>query len=177
MYYIPSFLTSYSVANFGCYSLKILVFTFAFKSLWVKKWMIHWLNYPIQIKSNHFYCHIPTAQLPWWVKFLWACSRQCKKKIIYIWTVHIYRTEDNVQKTHTYTQYTVYYKDILSYQLHIIHRMYTIYTLCSLYIVICEGATDYKLTADWLSSRWLCKGATDYAYTVLWMCFLYGVQW
>ncbi len=30
-----------------------------------------------------------------------------KKKTIYIWTVHIYRlTEDNVQNTHTYTQYT-----------------------------------------------------------------------
>ncbi len=32
-----------------------------------------------QIKSNHFYCHITTAQGPWWVKFLRACSRQCKK--------------------------------------------------------------------------------------------------
>ncbi len=29
--------------------------------------------------SNHFYCHITTAQVPWWVKFLWACSRQCRK--------------------------------------------------------------------------------------------------
>ncbi len=33
----------------------------------------------IDIKSNHFYCHITTAQVPWWVKFLWACSRQCRK--------------------------------------------------------------------------------------------------
>ncbi len=32
-----------------------------------------------KIKSNHFYCHITTAQVPWWVKFLWACSRQCRK--------------------------------------------------------------------------------------------------
>ncbi len=32
-----------------------------------------------QIKSNHFYCHITTAQVPWWVNFLRACSRQCKK--------------------------------------------------------------------------------------------------
>ncbi len=31
------------------------------------------------LKSNHFYCHITTAQVPWWVKFLWACSRQCRK--------------------------------------------------------------------------------------------------
>ncbi len=38
-----------------------------------------------QIKSNHFYCHITTAQVPWWVKFLRACSKQCKKnKTIYI---------------------------------------------------------------------------------------------
>ncbi len=41
--------------------------------------------------------------------------------------------------THTYTQYTVYYKD-------------TLYTVCAhstlsahLYVVICEGATDYTL--------------------------------
>ncbi len=33
----------------------------------------------VKIKSNHFYCHITTAQVPWWVKFLWACSRQCRK--------------------------------------------------------------------------------------------------
>ncbi len=32
-----------------------------------------------QNKSNHFYCHITTAQVPWWVEFLWACSRQCRK--------------------------------------------------------------------------------------------------
>ncbi len=33
-------------------------------------------------------------------------------------------TEDNVQNTHTYTQYTVYYKDILSYR-------YTLYIVCT----------------------------------------------
>ncbi len=31
-----------------------------------------------QIKSNHFYCHIITAHVPWWVKFLRACSIQCR---------------------------------------------------------------------------------------------------
>ncbi len=53
-----------------------------------------------QIKSNHFSVTSPTAQVPWWVKFLWACSRQCRKttdnlhmdrqckkqQTIYIWT-------------------------------------------------------------------------------------------
>ncbi len=53
-----------------------------------------------QIKSNHFYCHITTAQVPWWVKFLWACSRQCKKKTttttIYIWTDSAKKTTSNL---------------------------------------------------------------------------------
>ncbi len=41
--------------------------------------------------------------------------------------------------TYIYSVHTVYYKDILSYQ-------YTLYTVCThLYIVICEGATDYTL--------------------------------
>ncbi len=42
-------------------------------------------------------------------------------------------TEDNVQNTHTYTQYTVYYKDTLNDQRHIIHRMGTS-TLCTVSI-------------------------------------------
>ncbi len=42
-------------------------------------------------------------------------------------------TEDNVQNTHTYTQYTVYYKDTLNYQRHIIHCMGTS-TLCTVSI-------------------------------------------
>ncbi len=91
----------------------------------------------IQIKSNHFYCHITTAQVPWWVKFLWACSRQCKKnkKTIYIWTVHIYRLYRGqcAKYTYIYSVHIVYYKDILNYQLHIIHRMGTS-TLCTLSI-------------------------------------------
>ncbi len=28
--------------------------------------------------------------------------------------------------------------------------MYTIYTSCSLYIVICEGATDYAYAVSWM---------------------------
>ncbi len=180
----------------------------------------------LQIKSNHFYCHITTAQVPWWVKFLWACSRQCKKttnnlhmdrqckknnkqftygqtvqkkKIyiwtdsaknctgaftvlqtvqknnsnlhmgrqckkttnnlhmgrqckkttnnlhmdrqckkataIYIWTVHIYRLyrRQCAKYTYIYSVHLVYYKDILNYQRHIIHRMGTS-TLCTVSI-------------------------------------------
>ncbi len=52
-----------------------------------------------------------------------------------------------MQNTHTHTQYTqCTYKDILSYQ----------YTVCThLYIVICEGATDYTFTTDYLCILWI----------------------
>ncbi len=77
-----------------------------------------------QIKSNHFYCHITTAQVPWWVKFLRACSRQCKN-FFYIWTVHIYRLyrRQCAKYTYIYSVHIVYYKDILI--------NYTLYTVCT----------------------------------------------
>ncbi len=34
-----------------------------------------------QIKSNHFYCQITTAHVPWLVKFLRVCSRQCRNNL------------------------------------------------------------------------------------------------
>ncbi len=65
------------------------------------------------------------------------CSRQCKKTTttIYIWTVHIYRLyrRQCAKYTYIYSVHIVYYKDILNYQLHIIHRMCTS-TLCTLSI-------------------------------------------
>ncbi len=65
----------------------------------------------IYIKSNHFYCHITTARVLWWVKFLRACSRQCKKTEQFTYRQYIFTdcTEDNVQNTHnTYSIHTVY---------------------------------------------------------------------
>ncbi len=64
------------------------------------------------------------------------CSRQCKKTTtIYIWTVHIYRLyrRQCAKYTYIYSVHTVYYKDTLNYQWHIIHRMGTS-TLCTLSI-------------------------------------------
>ncbi len=82
------------------------------------------------------------------------CSRQCKKTTaiyiwtnsakkttaIYIWTVHIYRLyrRQCAKYTYIYSVHIVYYKDILNYQWHIIHRMGTS-TLCtvSIHNVVC----------------------------------------
>ncbi len=55
-------------------------------------------------------------------------DRQCKKTTaIYIWTVHIYRLyrRQCAKYTYIYSVRLVYYKDILNYQRHIIHRMGT----------------------------------------------------
>ncbi len=63
-------------------------------------------------------------------------DRQCKKATaIYIWTVHIYRLyrRQCAKYTYIYSVHIVYYKDILNYQRHIIHRMGTS-ALCTLSI-------------------------------------------
>ncbi len=64
-------------------------------------------------------------------------DRQCKKKqqTIYIWTVHIYGLcrRQCAKYTYIYSVHIVYYKDILNYQRHIIHRMGTS-TLCTVSI-------------------------------------------
>ncbi len=65
------------------------------------QWLCEVTGY--QIKSNHFYCHITTAHVPWWVKFLRACSRNN----LHIDSTYLQTyTDDNVQNTHTYTHYT-----------------------------------------------------------------------
>ncbi len=77
------------------------------------------------------------------------CSRQCKKNkqqftygqtvqkttAIYIWTVHIYRLyrRQCAKYTYIYSVHIVYYRDILNFQRHIIHRMCTS-TLCTVSI-------------------------------------------
>ncbi len=58
-----------------------------------------------------------------------------KTTAIYIWTVHIYRLyrRQCAKYTYIYSVRLVYYRDILNYQRHIIHRMGTS-TLCTLSI-------------------------------------------
>ncbi len=58
-----------------------------------------------------------------------------KTTAIYIWTVHIYRLyrRQCAKYTYIYSVRLVYYRDILNYQRHIIHRMCTS-TLCTVSI-------------------------------------------
>ncbi len=76
---------------------------------------LHWSIYsaPDSAKKNNSNLHM---------------DRQCKKApAIYIWTVHIYRLyrRQCAKYTYIYSVHIVYYKDILNYQRHIIHRMGT----------------------------------------------------
>ncbi len=78
-----------------------------------------------QIKSNHFYCHITTAHVPWWVAFLRASSRQWRNNLHIDSTYLQTYTDDNVQYTHTYAQYTqCTIRHTYCYQ-------YTLYTVCT----------------------------------------------
>ncbi len=66
--------------------------------------------------------------------YIWTDSAK-KTTAIYIWTVHIYRLYRRQCAKYTYMHSVrlVYYRDILNYQRHIIHRMGTS-TLCTLSI-------------------------------------------
>ncbi len=68
-------------------------------------------------------------------KFTYGQTVQKKTTAIYIWTVHIYRLYRRQCAKYTYMHSVrlVYYRDILNYQRHIIHRMGTS-TLCTVSI-------------------------------------------
>ncbi len=92
-----------------------------------------------QIKSNHFYCHITKARVPWWVKFLRACSRQCRNNLHIDSTNLQTYTEDNVQNAHTYSQYTqCTIRHTCSYQ-YTLYTKCTHFTLCTpIYTMVCK---------------------------------------
>ncbi len=96
-------------------------------------------NYQIKIKSLLLSHHHSTSALV--SEILMSVlqtvqkTKQKQKTTIYIWTVHIYRLyrRQCAKYTYIYSVHIVYYKDILNYQRHIIHRMCTS-TLCTLSI-------------------------------------------
>ncbi len=80
-----------------------------------------------------------------------------------------------MQNTHTYTQYTQCTIKTYLVTIHIIHRMYTSALCTHLYIVICEGATDYKFTADGCATD-SCAKVQQIMHMQCRGCALYGVQ-
>jgi len=91
----------------------------------------HFISY--EIKSLLLSHHHSTSALVSGI--LTSVLQTVQKTTIYIWTVHIYRLyrRQCAKYTYIYSVHIVYYKDILNYQLHIIHRMGTS-TLCTLSI-------------------------------------------
>ncbi len=134
------------------------------------------------IKSNqinHFYCHITTAQVPWWVKFLRACSRQCKKtakkkyvikKKLHIDSTYTYRLyrRQCAKYIYIYSVHIVYYKDILSHK-------YTLYTFYIMYTSV--HSNMWRCNKLYIIQQISC--ATDSCAKVHWCrgCALNGVQW
>ncbi len=86
-----------------------------------------------QIKSLLLSHHHSTSALV--SEILMNVLQTVQKTTIYKWTVHIYRLyrRQCAKYTYIYSVHIVYYKDILNYQLHIIHRMGAS-TLCRLSI-------------------------------------------
>ncbi len=73
-------------------------------------------------KNNRQFTYGQTVQKKQQTIYIWTDSAKKQQQFTYGQYIFTDCTEDNVQNTHTYTQYTVYYKDILNYQRHIIHR-------------------------------------------------------
>ncbi len=94
-------------------------------------------------------------------------DRQCKKTTaIYIWTVHIYRLyrRQCAKYTYMYSVRLVYYRDILNYQRHIIHRMGTS-TLCTVSIhnvvIMCQPEAIQNTEAKTSESTTCLNAACD----------------
>ncbi len=106
-----------------------------------------------EFKSNQITFIVTSPQhkcLGEWNSYERAPEVQKKTKQQFTYGQYIFTdcTEDNVQNTHTYTQYTqctikTYF--VTNAPIHIIHRIYTSALCPHLCIVICEGVADYNL--------------------------------
>ncbi len=89
----------------------------------------------VQKKQQTIYIWTDSAKKLHWSIYSAPDSAKKTTTAIYIWTVHIYRLyrRQCAKYTYIYSVHIVYYKDILNYQRHIIHRMGTS-TLCTVSI-------------------------------------------
>ncbi len=99
---------------------------------------LHWSIYSApdsaKKKQQQQFTYGQTVQKKQQTIYIWTDSAK-KTTAIYLWTVHIYRLyrRQCAKYTYIYSVHIVYYKDILNYQRHIIHRMGTS-TLCTVSI-------------------------------------------
>ncbi len=126
------------------------------KLLWSKWACVPAEHYSNQIKSNHFYYHITTAHMPWWVKFLRACSRQCRNNLhIDSILTYLYRRQC---AEYIYSVHTVYYlRHTYTYQ----------YTLCT---VCTHFELEFKLKCSaWHIVKWECAvGCISFCCSLAW---------
>ncbi len=85
-------------------------------------------------KQQQQFTYGQTVQKKTTAIYIWTDSAK-NTTAIYIWTVHIYRLYRRQCAKYTYMHSVrlVYYRDILNYQRHFIHRMGTS-TLCTVFI-------------------------------------------
>ncbi len=117
--------------------------------------------YSISHKSNRFYCHITTAHVPWWVKFLRACSRQCRNNLHIDCTYLQTYTDDNVQNTHTYLSTHIVLLEIITVR----HTQYTLYTVCT-HSILYTHSNMQRCNRLYISyaMSWMCIWTTRFLY-------------
>ncbi len=113
-------------------------------------------------KSNHFYCHSTSALVSEILEGVLQTVHKKQQQFTYRQYLYLQTVQKTMCKKHC-----VYYKTYLITNTHCTH-----FTLCThLYIVICEGATDYTVYSIFVQQYRL--GATDYTYAMSWMCFVW----
>ncbi len=110
-----AFIWNYECLYWHIWGILHLLAQWKYSVLWKKK----------LFKSNHFYCHITTAHVPWWVKFLRACSRQCRNNL-HIDSTYL-QTYTEYTHIHILSTHSVLFKTYLQLSIHVMYRMYTFY--------------------------------------------------
>ncbi len=108
-----------------------------------RDYTIHYIYIYIYIYisiSIHFYYHITTARVLWWVKFLRACTRQCRNNLHIDSTyLQTYQERQCAEYTYIYSVHTVYYlRHTYNYQ-YTLCTVGTHFTLCThIHTIVCK---------------------------------------
>ncbi len=109
---------------------------------------------PVLSKSNHFYCHITTARVPWWVKFLRACSRQCRNNL-HIESTYLHRRHSERCFLHILL-FCTSYCFALFIPLHILLLFLFLPYICSCVVLLLYNSYFlFFCTVHWADLIWL----------------------